>query len=245
MFGCFFATYVVVGLNPSTEAIRAVFGYHLNLALDVLTLISTMAILPLLQRMIEYTYFIFKNNFMVALRGSLFAAVAGLVGFGTLMAMIPLFTSAMIAGSFGGLLLRNNIAFTLTPFLAIVAVLGVPPFWHTFYEFLSFALIAGSVGLFVYGLVVKNSKQVRFAMSGMVIGVGVLLFGAFTEVTVSTTFAAIIRNYLSFTPVISDIVVNSSYILAVIFTLAAVSVMVLLVVYFLELVIRLAREVVV
>jgi len=244
MFGCFFATYIVVGLNPSTDAIRYVFGYHLNLALDILTFISTLAILPLIQRVIEYTYFIFNNNLMVALRGSLFAAVAGLVGFGTLLAMIPLFTSSMIAGSFGGLLLRNNIQYAPAPFLAIIAVLGVPPFWHTFYEFMSFALIAGSVGLLTYSFVTRNNQQTRYAVSGIILGSGILMFGAFTEVTVSTTFASIIRGYLSFASVISDISIDGGYIMAVIFTMISVVFMILLITYFIELVIRLAREVV-
>jgi len=245
MFGAFFSTYLATGLNPNTDMLRAVYGYYVDVALSILTLVSTMAILPVIQRFIEYAYTIFKSNLLVALRGATFAVVGGLFGVGTLMAMVPLFTSATVAGLFGGLLLRNNINNVYASFVALIAVLGVPPFWHAFYEFMSFGLIAGSVGMAVYALITRQERRLKFSTSGVVVGSMVLLFGAFNEVTVSTSFAAIIRNAISFTPVISDIAVNSNYIIAFILSWTSVLLVALLVTYFIELVVKFIEEVVV
>jgi len=245
MFGAFFATYLAVGLDTNTEMIRTVYGYYVDVALDILTLISLMAILPVIQRFIEYAYTIFKNNLLVALRGATFGLVGGLVGAGTLLAMIPLFASSTIAGIFGGLLLRNNIDKLYSPFVALIAVIGIPPFWHTFYEFMAFGLIAGSVGMVVYSLITRQERRLKFSTSGIVVGTMVLLFGAFNEVTVSTSFAALIRNALDFSPVISEITLNTSYI--IIFPLAFISVLIIAVIvtYFIEIVVKFVEEVVV
>jgi len=243
MFGAFFSTYLATGLNPNTEVIREVYGYYVDVALDILTLVSTMAVLPVIQRFIEYAYTIFKNNLFVALRGATFAAIGGLFGVGTLMALIPLFTSATVAGLFGGLLLRNNIENAISSFVALLAVLGVPPFWHTFYEFAAFGLIAGSVGMVVYSIVSKQEKRFKFSASGIVVGSLVLLFGAFNEVTVSSSFASIFRSVLDFSPVISDITVDSNYVIVFILSWVAVLFAAVIVTYFTELIVKFTEEV--
>lgn len=245
MFGAFFSTYIVAGLNPDSASLRVVYGSYVDTALDILKLVSTMAILPVLQRFVEYAYTIFKNNFFVALRGATFAAVGGLVGIGTLMAIVPLFTSATVAGLFGGLLLRNNINNMVAPLVSLIAVLGVPPFWHTFYEFMAFGLIAASVGMLVYSLVIRKDHGLELSASGIVVGSMVLLFGAFNEVTISSSFAAVVKNTIVFTPVISDVVVDSNYIVAFILTWLVVLLVMLVVAYFIELVVEFVSEVVV
>lgn len=245
MFGAFFSTYIVVGLNPDTSSIRSVYGAYVDTALDILRFVTTMAILPVLQRVVEYAYSIFKNNFFVTLRSAVFAAVGGFVGVGTLLAIIPLFASATVAGLFGGLLLRNNINNVLSPIIAIIAVLGVPPFWHTFYEFAAFGLIAASVGMIVYSIVTREDRGFRFSMSGIIVGSLILLFGAFNEVTVSSSFASVIGSIIDFRPVISDVVINSSYIVSFILTWVVVLFIALIVTYFIELIVKFVSEVVV
>lgn len=243
MFGSFFSTYLAVGLNPDTTMIRSVYGYYTDVALDILKLVSTMAILPVLQRFVQYAYAIYKNNFIVSLRGALFSAIGGVFGFATLFALIPLFTSATVAGIFAGLLLRNNINNLFAPFLALIAVLGVPPFWHTFYEFTAFGVISASVGMIIYGLVSKRENTLKLSSSGLVVGSLILLFGAFNEVTISSTFAALIKRALNFSPVVSDVTISGSYIITFILSWFAVLLFVLLIIYFIHLMTNILEEV--
>jgi len=243
MFGAFFATHLAVGLSTDTSMIRRVYGYYVDVALDILKLVSMMAILPVIQRFIEYAYQIFKNNITVAFRGALFAAIGGVVGAGTLLALIPLFTTATIAGIFSGILLRNNIESGLAPIASLLAVLGVPPFWHTFYEFAAFSLISASVGMLVYSVVHRQERRLKLSVSGIVVGAMILLFGAFNEVTVSASVAGVLRSVLDFSPVISDISYSSAYIMAAMVSVAFVIVISLVVVYSIELIIRVVGEV--
>jgi len=243
MFGAFFATYLATGLNPESDTIRDAFGYYVDVALDILRLISMMAVLPIIQRVIEYAYQIFKTNIAVAFRGALFSLAGGIFGVGTLLAMIPLFTTATVAGIFGGILLRNNIDNVFAPVLALIAVLGVPPFWHTFYEFMAFGLISASVGMLVYSVVTKQERRLKYSASGVVVGALVLLFGAFNEVTVSSSIAGWIKNTLSFAPVITDITVNATYVINFVITFAVVFAVAILVAYAIEVVIKFVEEV--
>jgi len=245
MFGAFFATYLAVGLGINTTAIRETFGDYVDMALDVLRLISMMAVLPVIRRFIEYAYQIFKNNLFVALRGAIFSAVGGIVGAGTLLAMIPLFATATVAGIFAGLLLRNNIELVYAPIVSLLAVLGIPPFWHTFYEFMAFGLISASIGMLVYSLIYKQEHRLKYSASGVVVGSLVLLFGAFNEVTVSASVAAVFRNIIDFSPVISNITVSPCYVAAFVVAWIFVFVVAVAVAYMIELVVGFVEEVVV
>jgi len=211
MFGAFLSTFLATSFIDS-QMIHDVFGYYVSVAIDILKLISMMAVLPIIERMVQYVYQIFKNNIGVAFRGALFSAFGGIVGAGTLIAMIPLFTTATVAGIFGGLLVRNNMDILFAPLFAIIAVLGLPPlFWHTFYEFTAFGFISASVGLLVGSLLRKEERRFKYALSGIVVGTMVLLLGAFIEVTASASIANILRSFLDFTPSVSDVHLNVGY----------------------------------
>ena len=59
----------------------------------------------------------------------------------------------------------------------------------------------------------------------------------------SASIAGVLRNVLDFSPVISDISYNSAYVIAAITSFAFVLVLSILVVYSVELIIRIVREV--
>ncbi len=243
MFGAFFSTYLAVGFGLDTPFIRQVFGGYVDMALDILRMITLMAILPVIQRFIEHAYTILKNNFFVALRGALFAAVGGIVGAGTLLSIIPLFATSTVAGIFAGLLLRNNIELIYASFLSLLAVLGVPPFWHTFYEFTAFSLIAASIGVLVHSFISRKETEFKYSASGVVVGSLLLMFGAFNEVTVSASIAGVFRNYLSFEPVISNITFGGSYLASFITAWLFVLAVAVVVAYSIELIVRIVEEV--
>jgi len=244
MFGAFFSTFLATAYI-NAEDISSVFGYYVSVALDILRLISMMAVLPIIERMVRYVYQIFRNNIAVALRGALFSAFGGVFGVGTLLAMIPLFTTATVAGIFGGLLVRNNIDNVFAPLLAIIAVLGLPPiFWHTFYEFTAFGFISASVGLLVGSLVSREERRFKYAISGIVVGTLILLFGAFIEVTASASIAGILRHLINFAPVISNISLSPCYVVSMLFAYVVVLVMTALVAYALLVLVKVVEEVV-
>lgn len=224
MFGAFFSTFLVTALHPSANAVTSVYGYYIDQAKTVLQFISVAAVIPVL----EYTIQIFKNNLTVILRGSIFSVIGGIAGVAGLLAMIPLFGSAVTSGSVAGILLRNNLG-VINSLISLLAVLGVPPFWHTFYEFLAFGAITSSVALVVYSAIYGKLRKWNTGLLGIVFGSVVLLVGALFEVAISSQFAGYFKGILNFTPTISPLAVNATYLATFISSVVVVSALIALI----------------
>ena len=228
-FAAMLNTYVVVGLNPDSEVIYEVYGKHVEISLTIIQAIASLAILPILQRMQQMAT-IFVNNLLVAVRSATFGLVGAITGVGTAIALVPLFTSSIIAGTVGGIVLRNNLDIFYAPLISIFAILGVPPVWHTFFEYRGFVLVSIGAGMLIYGYI-SSSGISRTGLASVVIGIAMIAIGAVSEVLFGSSVAYIMLQALDFTPKIAAIQVSPLYVLAVIETVLVVGIIGLLIVY--------------
>jgi len=242
-----FATTIDVGFTPDPNLIKQKYSLYATFALEIIKQASMMAIIPLLQAIARYSYNIFRHNLFYSVRSLVAGLIGGLIGF-IVISQIAVLSTAFTVGCSIGILLRNSLLHTqnpvLIPILAYIAGLGLPPFWHTFYEILAFSVI-GVFGSFItYGIVSRKIEIIRIAVSYSMIGVFVLLTSSITEVTVDVSILSLVRNYIYFTPTIPNFPISALWFAGLIFTLIYTLILIWLVSWFTNYILYKFKEVI-
>ena len=166
------------------------------------------AVIPIIETIARYAYTIFRNNFLYSFRSIIAGFAGGFVGF-VVLGLMAVFCTGFIWGCTVGLIIRNTLAQGYNPFItplaSYLAGLGLPPFWHTFWEFFAFAVF-GVFGSFIsYALITRNVEMFRMTIGCAMIGVFLLLVASFTEVTFdAAVIKYIIKDAVVLTPTIAQ-----------------------------------------
>ena len=216
LFAVSLATSIDVAFNPSPSLIRYKYCIYLNYAFSFLKRASLLAVLPLITTIARYAYMIFKNNLFYSLRSVLAGLVGGIIGF-VVFGLSAVFSTGFVWGCTVGLIMRNGIAMgkdpITTPIFSFLAALGIPPFWHTFWEFFAFSTFAIFGSLLTYGIITKNENFLRTSVDCSMLGIIMLMMAAFNEVTVDASFIRLVASHVDFTPHIAHITINLNYVI--------------------------------
>jgi len=234
LFGVTFATVLDVAFQPSASTVKSKYVFYIGFAQDILKMATMVAVIPLWETIVRYTYKIFSSNLQYSLRSALAGFAGGIFGF-VVVGLMAVFCTGFIFGCTVGIILRNTIAGApsllhafASSLLVWFAALGLPPFWHTFWEFLAFATIGIFAAIAGYALFKRNLKYLKTAVGGGMLGVLFLFTGSFTEVTVDAGFVKLIAPLINFSPTLVDVTVGATYFLTLITTLISTALMLLL-----------------
>ena len=221
LFAVCFATVVDVVLNVSSDFIRYKYAFYVDYAVDFLKQATLVAIIPIIETIVQYAYPIFRNNLLYSLRSVFAGFVGGFFGF-VVLGLMAVFSTGFIWGCTVGLIIRNTLVSgynpIITPLAAYIAGLGLPPFWHTFWEFFAFAVF-GVFGSFIsYSLVTRNLELSRIALGCAMVGVFLLLMASFTEVTFDVSIIKLVSGLIVLTPVVSELSINTTWFIGLIAT---------------------------
>jgi len=222
LFAVCFATTIDVAFNPSASLVRWKYVFYIDYAFSFLKQASLVAVIPLVEVIAKYAYTIFKNNITYSVRCVLAGLIGGLVGFLT-TGLMAVFCTGYIFGCTVGLIIRNSLLSgkspLLTPFLSYLAALGIPPFFHTFWEYFAFGMFTAFGSFLTYSLIKRRLKLLEESISFSMLGIFMLLSASFIEVSVDCSFVKLVHNYISFTPQLTDFPLSTTWLVGLLSTI--------------------------